>query len=127
MPQLEYFLVCRSISTDLHTNEITLVNVIEDIFFVMGENILLPRAVAICSWIVSEEESNRDFQAVLQIALPGFSPPSNFEMNLEKGRNRHRAIFSIMNIPVTVPGQLVFSAFLNGTLAATRIVTVRPF
>jgi hypothetical protein len=31
MPPIEYFIVCRSIQTDVNTNEMSFINVLEDI------------------------------------------------------------------------------------------------
>ncbi len=124
MPTLEYFVVCRSVSTDLNTDEITLSNVIEDVYLQDREVIVLPRAVAVCSWNIEEGDST-DYQVLLRITVPG-QLPIPFAVNLEKGRFRHRAVIAVHGIPAGIPGIMTFEMLLNGRHEATHRVIVHP-
>jgi hypothetical protein len=127
MADLEYFIVCRSVSIDVETDELTFGNVIED----LSPDIFpteLPRAVAVSAWRISAEESADEFQVILRVLRPGEQPEeaADFPMNLATGRIRYRAMESILEIPLEQSGDLKFEVLLNGQHAATHIVTIHP-
>ncbi len=126
MPTLEFFLVCRSITRDLFTDEITLSGVLEDVVLEADGTTVLPTAVAVVAWNVETKEGSEDLQAVLRITLPGDSHGKSFPMNLLKGHNRYRAIFAISSIPLGVTGELLFEVLLNAERCASHRVFVHP-
>ena len=126
MARLEYFIVCRSASVDVDTDEITLSNVIEDLYLEAAGATVLPRIVAVSSWNVSQEDASQDFQTELRITLPGQSEPVDFAMNLAKGRHRYRAIIGVVGIPLGQTGDLMFEILLNGRHGASHRVMVHP-
>jgi hypothetical protein len=125
MARLEYFIVCRSVAVDIDTDEITLANVLEDVFLEESPTYVLPRIVAVSSWELSAEEMGGAFQAMLGVVLPG-GKPVRFPMNLARGRLRYRAIQGVLNIPLDQPGKLAFEVQLNGDHSAWHYVTVHP-
>lgn len=125
MADLEYFVVCRSVAIDVDTDEITLCNVLEDLFPSEFPE-LLDRAVAISTWRIPEEEKGVDFQAILKIYIPGDETGEEFPMNFAQGTTRPRAIQSIINIPLERAGTLVFKVFLNGKESAAHHIEVHP-
>lgn len=124
MPQLEYFLVCRSIQTDVNTNEMSYINVLEDI---VPETFpyTIQRAIAVSVWNFQQGEANRDHQANLVVKLPGRADVA-FPMNLSSGIHRCRAIQGVLEIPVEAPGEITFEVRLNGEYAASHTVKVHP-
>lgn len=124
MPSLEFFLVCRSVSIDVHTDEITLSGVLEDVELENDGFVLVSRAVAVGSWNVAPEDRDKDFQALLRIQRPGDTEWADFPVNLSKGRHRFRALFAIENIPLDKPGDLLFELLLNAHHAAIHRVIV---
>ena len=126
MPSLEYFLVCRSASVDVHSDEVTLSGVLEDIDLESDGQAVVPRAVAVGLWNLTGADGGTDFQALLRITRPGEAKGSDFPVNLDKRRHRFRALFAILDIPLDKPGELVFEMLLNATHAATHRVMVHP-
>ncbi len=125
MPSLEYFIVCKDVSIDADTNEITLFRVAEDVF-PPSFPYQLPKVIAVSSWNIKRDEINLDFQVVLRVTLPGQSAPLDFPMNLSKGRLRYRSIQGLLEIPIAEAGELRFEVLLNGAHGASHIVTVHP-
>jgi hypothetical protein len=123
MAKLEYFIVCESTSVDAENNRISLFHVLEDIFPDQFPY-FLPRIEAVSLWNLDPEDKDTDFQAALEIRLPGVSEGVKFPMNLSRGRMRYRAALAVGNIPLSRPGELSFEVTLNGTHGATHIVTV---
>jgi hypothetical protein len=126
MPTLEYFIVCRSVSIDIDTDEVSLSNVLEDLFLDEDGKALLPRIVAISAWNLDDSELSTDFQTILAIRRPGESKSKDFPMNLSHGRKRHRAMATIVDIPLDNSGELLFQVLLNGTHQASHKVFVHP-
>ncbi|HEY2910871.1 MAG TPA: hypothetical protein VGI99_11535 [Gemmataceae bacterium] len=125
-PNLEYFVVCRSVSFDVETDEITLSNVIEDVYLGSDGTAVLPRAVAISSWNIADGDRSKDFQTILTITLPGQSEGMDFPTNFDEGRHRYRAICTVAEIPLSQPGELKFEILLNRKHAASHKVLVHP-
>jgi hypothetical protein len=125
MPRMEYFIVCRAVSADIHTDELTLSQVVEDLFPETMPEVLL-KIVAVGSWQLAPDEVGIDFQAILKVAPPGKDPGIEFSMNLSRGRQRFRTIMGVLEIPLDQPGDLTFELLLNGKHAAMHIVTVHP-
>lgn len=126
MPTLEFFLVCRSITQDLFTDEITLSGVLEDVALGPDGSALLPTAVAVAAWNAKSEAETQDLQALLRITRPGESSGKPFPMNLTKGHNRYRALFAIADIPLDAVGELTFEVLLNSEHCASHRVFVHP-
>ncbi len=123
MPELEYFVVCRHLSTDIETDELTFGGVLEDIFPIELP-MYLERAVAISCWRLTKDELESDFQTILRVTPPGANDSVDFAMNLSRGRTRHHAIQSVFNIPMEEPGTIIFEALLNGRHEASHHVEV---
>jgi hypothetical protein len=124
MVELEYFLVCRSIAVDIDSDDLTLCNVLEDVFPLYIPD-FIDNVAAVSSWRFSADE-RKDYQAILKVTLPGEGEPAEFPMNFAEDRSRYRAIQTIRSVPIEAPGQLIFEVFLNGHRAATHHVTIHP-
>lgn len=111
---------------DVDTDEVTLSNVIEDVYLDDEGSAFLPRVVAVSSWNVGDGEEPKDYQTLLRITLPGETKGADFPANLDKLRHRHRAIITITGIPLTKTGELLFEVFLNAHREATHKVIVHP-
>lgn len=125
MVRLEYFLVCKSISIDVETNEISIFHILEDIFPVEIP-FDIPELVAVSSWLADPEDEGQDFQAALKIIPPGESEGKEFFRNFTVSRKRMRALHGVKNIPLTQPGKLVFQVLLNGQCKASHHTTIYP-
>ena len=124
MPTLEFFLVCRSITRDVFTDEITLSGVLEDVVLEADGTAVLPTAVAVVAWNAEPNTDTADLQAVLRITRPGDTHSVPFSMNLTKGHNRYRAIYAISDIPLGAAGALLFEVLLNAERCASHRVFV---
>lgn len=125
MPDLEYFLVCRSVAIDVDTDEWTFGGVLEDI--IPDEfPYFLDKVVAISTWRVSGPEKELDFQAVLRVFIPGETEGAEFPMNFARGESRYRALQYVVGIPLERPGTLIFEVLLNGIHAASHHVEIHP-
>lgn len=124
MPELEYFLVCRSVQRDATTDEMSFINVLEDISPDTLPHVI-PRAMAVSLWNLRQEELTLDYQATLVVKLPG-SQPAAFSMNFSRLAHRCRAIQGILEIPVHGPGDIEFEVLLNGNHAASHRVRIHP-
>jgi hypothetical protein len=125
MPDLEYFVVCRSASVDLDTDELTLSNVLSDVFpeFIPT---YLEKAVAVSCWRFQSEDVGTDYQASLRIELPQGGVSDPFPMNLSEHRSSILAMQTVVFIPLDKPGTIIFRVSLNGVEAATHHVTIHP-
>lgn len=126
MPTIEFFLVCRAITRDLFTDEITLSGVLEDLVLESDGTTQLPTAVAVAAWNAEHGLDPSDLQAMLRITRPGETKGRSFPMNLVKGHNRYRAIFAISDMPLESPGELLFEVLLNAERCASHRVFVHP-
>lgn len=122
MPKLEYFVVCRSIATEVDSDELTLSNVLEDVV-TDGFPDYLPKLMAISVWRIEDDEIEGDFQAMLYVTPPG-NERADFAMNLVRGRKRHRAIQTVYNVPLDGPGELLCEVTLNGKDGASHVITI---
>jgi hypothetical protein len=125
MPELEYFIVSRSVSRDVLTDELSFLGVLEDVTPHHFPTVL-PKIIAVSVWRLADGEGTEDFQAILRVSRPEESPQdaTDFAMNLEKGRTRYRAFQAIFEIPLDRSGNLVFEVLLNAKHAALHIVTI---
>lgn len=127
MPQLEYFVVCESVSIDRDTNRISLFNIIEDLRPVstkMGDAPVV-QITAVACWNRQAGDEERDFQSVLRLRAPG-DEPKEFPLNFRMERPRHRLTFRLLGIPSLRPGELIFELLLNGRHEAQHAVTIHP-
>jgi hypothetical protein len=124
MPPIEYFLVCRSIQTDVNTNEMSFINVLEDISPDAFPHVI-PRAIAVSLWNLPQAEEPRDYQATLVVKIPGKADVA-FPMNFSRGTHRCRAVQGVLEIPVDEPCDVTFEVRLNGEHAASHTVKVHP-
>jgi hypothetical protein len=124
MPTLEYFLVCRSVQEDKHTNEVSFINVLEDITPGTFPHVI-PIAVAVSLWNVQQGENTVDCHATLIVRIPG-KADAPFLMNFSPGTRRCRAIHGILDIPIEHPGEITFELQLNGRHQASHTIIVHP-
>ena len=116
MARLEYFLVSRSISIDVATNQVSIFEVIDEIAAASFPS-QIPYLVATSLWCQEEGEEDRDFQLILRITTPGGSShdlPTNFQIQAK----RHRITQRLEGLRVEQEGTLHFEAILNGKHAA---------
>jgi hypothetical protein len=132
MPHLEYFLVCESVSVDSESNNISLFNVLDDLYPDKLQYVL-PKALGVSTWNLGPEDEGRDYQTILRVILPHDANASSdevnseaFPMNLVRTPHRSRAIQGVLNIPLLRTGDLVFEVLLNGERCASHTVTVHP-
>jgi hypothetical protein len=125
MAELEYFLVCRSVASDIENNELSFHGVLED-FYPIALPTVIPRIVAISAWRADADEAKLDLQAILRVFLPSETEGVDFAMNLAPGRMRHRALQALYDVPVDIPGDLRCEVMLNGKHQATHIITIHP-
>jgi hypothetical protein len=124
MPKVEYFLVCRAVQKDMTTDEMSFVNVLEDISPESFPTVI-PRAVAVSLWNFQPGEENQDYQAILVVKVPK-QPDVTFAVNFMRGGHRCRAIQGALEIPVEGPGNIEFEVKLNGVHEASHTVTIHP-
>ncbi len=124
MPRLEYFLVCRSIQSDVNTNEMSFINVLEDI---VPESFpyIIQRAIAVSLWNFQHGEETQDYQAVLLVKIPG-KTDIPFPMNFSSGAHRCRAVQGVLEIPIDAPCEVTFEVRLNNEHAALHTVNIHP-
>ena len=127
MPELEYFIVAESIATDQDRNTVSIFHVIEEWPGLLPG--VVPKVVAVSSWVVSPEEIGRDFQVALDIQLPGGerlpTEPGNLAVNFTAQSNGHRIYQTLTGLRLQAPGELRFRISINGKHAATRVIRVR--
>lgn len=126
MPNLEYFLVCRSIQADVESDEASFIGVLEDI---VSEEFptFIPKAVAVSLWNVDGNDDIEGFQAVLVVKIPKMKDAS-FPMDLSytPHGSRFRAVQGVLEIPIVQPGDITFEVLLNGEHTASHTVKVHP-
>lgn len=127
MPNLEYFLICESISTDQETNRVSLFNVIEDLQVGPPEDAAqqppVVQFVAVSCWNRESGDEDKDFQATLRIHTPG-EAPKEFSMNFQMERPRQRLSLRFHGVPKLSPGEMRFELCLNGQHVAWHTVNV---
>ena len=124
MPAVEYFFVCRSVQKDISTDEMSFINILEDI---SPESFpyIIPKAIAVSLWNLQPGEASDDYQATLVVKVPG-NPDAPFPMNFSRGVHRCRAIQGVLDIPVNGPCNIQFEVLLNGVHCATHTVKIHP-
>lgn len=147
MPKLEYFLVCESVSTDRDTNRVSIFHVVEELRPPKIElpntgpktsssaalrpvpaseyGHILAQLVAVCCWYQTDDDADKDFQAMLRLRTPE-GTTHDFPMNFTMNSRRQRLLFHLQGIPPLMPGELAFEILLNGEHKAEHIVTVHP-
>src|SRR5688500_16182 len=105
MIELEYFVVCRSISRDIDTDDLTLCGVLEDVFPLYLPD-FLDHVAIVSSWRFSDEDAGNDHQALLKVSLPGDPDIAEFPMNFAEARTRYRAVQTLRSIPIEAVGQM---------------------
>lgn len=124
MPTVEYFLVCRSVQRDVSTDEISFVNVLEDLSPEAFPHVI-PGVVAVSLWNLDPGDETQDYQATLVVKVQN-KPDARFPMNFAREVHRWRAIQGILEIPIEGPGKIEFEVLLNGLHGATHTVVVHP-
>lgn len=122
MARLEFFLVSRSSSVDIPTNQLSAFEILEEIH-VPKFPVLYPSCVAITVLRQEEGDEEKDFQGLLFITTPSgeiYENPVNFRMT----STRHRLMQQIVGLPLTEAGILKFEITLNGKHLAEHIVDV---
>jgi hypothetical protein len=130
MPNLEYFLVCESMSTDRETNRVSLFNILEEIQAPSPDGppspaIPVAGVVAVCCWNQEQDDEDEDFQVMIRIHAPG-QEVQEFPINFKMDQPRHRLALRFPGVPKTDPGQLKFELCLNGKHVAWHTVSVKP-
>jgi hypothetical protein len=130
MPKLEYFLIAESISVDRDFNEVSVFNILEEIFFPRGVQWTIPKLVACSAWICGDEDLHKDFQVSLEIAQKdknGQTRVDPYFMNFRADGTRQRVYLRYEYLPVYGVGDILFNLKLNGESRATHTITVRQY
>jgi hypothetical protein len=128
MPRLEYFLVAESVSIDRDRNQVSVFNILEEVFIPRTEPRVVPQLVALSSWILDPEDQGRDFQVQVELVGPdGDNCPYNtdFTVNFTANGTRQRTQIGLLGLPIEREGNTVFNLNLNGEHRASHILTVR--
>ena len=124
MPKLEYFLVAESVSVDQDTNSVSIFNVLEEIE-AAELPVVVPKMVAISSWLVAEHEHDSDFQVTLRFSGGGFEEAEEHPFNMRRGkRARHRIFHWFKGVPFKKFGTVSFEVLLNGEHRASHTVVI---
>ena len=124
----EYFLVCESVNVDAATNMVSLFNVIDQLATARVP-MVIPRITIIGCWRVEPNDHLDNYQAVFRVTPPGPPPQGNpgfrdFRTNLELDRRRVRVIYTVLNIPIENPGDLLVEVSLNGQHQASHLINI---
>jgi hypothetical protein len=128
MPKLEYFLVSESVSIDRDRNQVSVFNILEEVSIPKSTPAQIPQLVALGSWILEPEDEGRDFQATVEVVLPGTADPektTRSSINFTGSKKRQRICNWFLYLPVQQVGEVVFRLLLNGAYQASHTVTVR--
>ncbi len=126
MPELEYFLVSESVSTDERTGYFSLFNILEDMGTVLP--LRISRLIATSCWNISPEEQGRDYQVSLRILQPNgeiLEGAEDIAINFTAEGNRQRIHHELRGVSVPEAGDWVFEILLNGEHKAKHVLTVR--
>lgn len=128
MPKLEYFLVAESVSIDSDRNQVSVFNILEEMSIPESEPKVIPRLVALASWIITPDDEGKDYQVSVDLIGPGQDCPYNheFSLNFTARGNRQRTQMHLALLPIERVGDTVFNLKLNGTQIASHVLTVRP-
>ena len=127
MPNLEFFLVSESVSTDQRTNQLSLFSVLEDLTVDPLPGVL-PRLFATSSWNIKADERGKDYQVILRIYSPSgelLETPGDISINFTAERSRQRIHHDVRGLPIEEPGDWKFEILLNGEHAASHTMTIR--
>ncbi|MBI2058877.1 MAG: hypothetical protein HYU43_06945 [Armatimonadetes bacterium] len=124
MPELEFFVVCESVSIDQATNQASVFNILEE----LGADAfptIVPKCAALSLWRIGQADWNEDWQVILRVMGPGIQK-QEFPANLKfrQGNLRHRVAVRLEQIPINGAGDLVFELLLNGNHVAQHVVSV---
>lgn len=122
MPNLEYFVVAESAMVDQLSNRVSIYNIYDEIAlpkFPMA----IGQLVSVCSWNASEDDKDKDFQVGVMLRMPdGDHGP--FNSNFTMTGKRHRSILTLISVPISKPGTIVFEILLNGERKASHTIDV---
>lgn len=122
MARLEFFLVSRSSSVDVSTNQVSAFEILEEIH-VAKFPAIYPECVAITVLRLEEGDEEKDFQGLLCITTPS-GDTNEQRVNFRMTSTRHRLIQRIIGVPLTQSGILKFEIKLNDKHLAEHIVDV---
>lgn len=122
MARLEYFLVSKSSSVDIVTNEISAFEILEEIH-VADFPVIYPGCVAITVLRLEEGDEEKDFQGLLCITTPS-GDTNEHRVNFRMTSTRHRLIQRLVGLPLTEAGVLKFEIKLNDKHLAEHFVDV---
>lgn len=130
MRQLEYFVVCKSVSLDAMSQEISLFHVTHFLACSVMPTVV-PSLCAVASWIKDDKlmESTDDAATVeshvkLNVISPGGEPVNTFRRTLKSPNRREQSVFRVMNIPIPQEGDLVFELIVDDQTVAHHIVSI---
>lgn len=124
MAQLEFFVVCESVSVDKLSNQVSILGVIEDLTcesFPGG----LQKCVAFSQWRKSPGDEEIDWQATIKVILPNGGEtevPVNFRFGSSQ---KHRITQVLYGLALPCEGELKFQLFLNGSHIADHLAFVK--
>ncbi len=122
MARLEYFIVSKSSSVDISTNEVSAFEILEEIH-VENFPFIYPGCVAITVLRPEEGDEEKDFQGRLCVTLPSGETNEN-RVNFRMTSVRHRLIQRIVGLPLTEAGILKFEIKVNDEHFAEHIVDI---
>jgi len=130
MRRLEYFVVCKSVSLDAMSGEISLFHVTQH-RSVSSLPCVIPSLCAVASWIDEDtllegrvDHATPETHVKLNVISPGGNPVNTFRRTIGSQNRMQQSVFRVMNIPIPTEGDLVFELVVDDSLVAHHTVVV---
>lgn len=128
MPDLEYFLVCESVSVDRETNRVSFFNVLED--FTVAEPGSAPggfitQFAAVSCWNQGTDDGDSEHEVTVRIRAPevdNHESKIRFQMNKKRQRLIMRFLGGLPPLPDG--GAVVFELLLNDQYIAKHTINI---
>ena len=130
MRRLEYFAICKSVSLDAMTGEISLFHVTHHVNIPIFPT-RIPSLCAVASWIDNDrlaDPSNSveasESHIKLNVISPGGAPVNTFRRTLRSPNRMDQSVFRVVNIPITSEGELVVELVVDDSTVAHHTVLI---
>lgn len=132
MRRLEYFTVCRSVSMDSMSGELSLFHVTHHL--VLTAPTIIPSLSVVAAWIDDEAAPTRnstqqgestESHVKLNVISPGGEQVNTFRRTLNSPNRVEQSVFRVMNIPIPAAGDLIFELLVDDEHTAKHTVSIR--